>query len=89
MAASGQNGAVIVPLTKSGDSGWAVPAGTKLTEEGLGDIYGLARHSVRRVLAKQGDATEQQQEEAERACHGGPGLHQKGLIIEKKRCSQP
>lgn len=29
-----------------------LPAGTKLTEEGLGDIYGLARHSVRRVLAR-------------------------------------
>lgn len=29
-----------------------LPAGTKLTEEGLGEIYGLARHSVRRVLAK-------------------------------------
>lgn len=29
-----------------------LPAGTKLTEEGLGHIYGLARHPVRRVLAK-------------------------------------
>lgn len=29
-----------------------LPAGTKLTEEGLGEIYGLARHTVRRVLAK-------------------------------------
>ena len=27
-------------------------AGTKLTEQGLGDIYGLARHHVRRVLAR-------------------------------------
>jgi CHRD domain-containing protein len=32
MAAAGQNGPVAVPLTKSGDGGWAVPAGTKLTE---------------------------------------------------------
>ena len=32
MAAAGQNGPVIVPLTKSGDNGWAVPAGTKLTD---------------------------------------------------------
>ena len=32
MAAAGQNGPVAVPLTKSGDSGWAVPAGTKLTD---------------------------------------------------------
>lgn len=29
-----------------------LPAGTKLTEEGLGDIYGLARHTVRRVLSR-------------------------------------
>jgi hypothetical protein len=32
MAAAGQNGPVAVPLTKSGDSGWAVPAGAKLTD---------------------------------------------------------
>jgi len=32
MAAAGQNGPVIVPLTKSGDTGWAVPAGAKLTD---------------------------------------------------------
>ena len=32
MAAAGQNGPVAVPLTKSGDNGWAVPAGTKLTD---------------------------------------------------------
>ena len=32
MAAAGQNGPVAVPLTKSGDNGWAVPAGAKLTE---------------------------------------------------------
>lgn len=29
-----------------------LPAATKLTEEGLGEIYGLARHAVRRVLAR-------------------------------------
>jgi DNA-binding GntR family transcriptional regulator len=29
-----------------------LPAGTKLTEQGLGKIYGLARHGVRGVLAK-------------------------------------
>ena len=32
MAAAGQNGPVAVALTKSGDSGWAVPAGAKLTD---------------------------------------------------------
>ena len=32
MAAAGQNGPVAVPLTKSGDNGWAVPAGAKLTD---------------------------------------------------------
>jgi len=31
-AAAGQNGPVSIPLTKSGDNGWAVPAGTKLTD---------------------------------------------------------
>jgi DNA-binding GntR family transcriptional regulator len=29
-----------------------LPAGTKLTEQSLAEIYGLARHNVRRVLAK-------------------------------------
>jgi len=32
MAAAGQNGPVAVPLTKSGDNGWAVPSGAKLTD---------------------------------------------------------
>jgi hypothetical protein len=32
MAAAGQNGPVAIPLTKSGDGVWAVPAGAKLTE---------------------------------------------------------
>jgi hypothetical protein len=31
--AAGQNGPVIVPLTKSGDNGWAVPPGAKLTDD--------------------------------------------------------
>jgi CHRD domain-containing protein len=31
-AAMGQNGPVIVPLTKTGDSKWTVPAGARLTE---------------------------------------------------------
>jgi hypothetical protein len=31
-AAAGKNGPVIVPLTKSGDNGWAVAAGAKLTD---------------------------------------------------------
>ena len=30
--AMGKNGPVIVPLTKSGDNGWSVPAGAKLTD---------------------------------------------------------
>jgi hypothetical protein len=44
MGAAGKNGPVIVPLTKSGDSGWAVGAGAKLTDEQMkafkdGDLY--------------------------------------------------
>ena len=31
-AAAGQNGPVIIPLTKSGDNSWVVPAGAKLTD---------------------------------------------------------
>jgi CHRD domain len=31
-AATGQNGPVIIPLTKSGDNTWSVPPGTKLTD---------------------------------------------------------
>ena len=32
LAEAGKNGPVAVPLTKNGDGGWTVPAGTKLTE---------------------------------------------------------
>jgi len=32
MAAMGQNGPVIVPLQKTGDNVWSVPAGAKLTD---------------------------------------------------------
>lgn len=32
LAAKGVNGPVIVPLAKNGDSGWTVPAGSKLTD---------------------------------------------------------
>ncbi len=32
MAAAGQNGPVAIPLTKDGDGGWVVPAGTTLTD---------------------------------------------------------
>ena len=32
LGAAGKNGPVAIPLTKSGDNGWAVPAGTKLTD---------------------------------------------------------
>ncbi len=32
MGAPGQNGGVIIPLTKTGDSTWSVPAGAKLTD---------------------------------------------------------
>ena len=44
MAAAGQNGGVIVPLTKNGDNGWSVPAGAKLTDAQYdafkkGDLY--------------------------------------------------
>jgi hypothetical protein len=33
MAAAGQNGPVIVPMTKSGDNTWTVQAGAKLTDQ--------------------------------------------------------
>jgi len=44
MAAAGKNGPVIIPLTKSGNHGWAVPAGAKLTDDQYkafkaGDLY--------------------------------------------------
>ena len=32
MAAAGANGPVAVPMTKSGDGGWAIAAGVKLTD---------------------------------------------------------
>ena len=32
MGAAGKNGPVAIPLTKSGDNGWVVPAGTTLTD---------------------------------------------------------
>jgi hypothetical protein len=32
MAAKGQNGPVIVPLSKTADNVWSVPAGAKLTD---------------------------------------------------------
>lgn len=32
MAASGQNGPVIVPMTKTADNVWSIPAGAKLTD---------------------------------------------------------
>ena len=43
-AAAGKNGPVIIPLAKSGDNTWAVPAGAKLTEAQYkayeaGDLY--------------------------------------------------
>jgi len=42
--AAGKNGPVIIPLTKSGDNTWSVPAGAKLTEAQYaaykaGDLY--------------------------------------------------
>lgn len=42
--AAGKNGPVIIPLTKSGDDTWSVPAGAKLTEAQYkafeaGDLY--------------------------------------------------
>ena len=44
LAAAGKNGPVIVPLTKSGDNVWSVPAGAKLTDDQFkaykaGDLY--------------------------------------------------
>jgi hypothetical protein len=40
----GKNGPVAIPLSKSGDSGWSVPAGAKLTADQYkaykaGDLY--------------------------------------------------
>jgi hypothetical protein len=42
--AAGKNGPVIIPLTKSGDGTWSVPAGAKLTDAQYaafeaGDLY--------------------------------------------------
>ena len=44
LAPAGKNGPVIVPLTKSGDNMWSVPAGAKLTDDQYkaykaGDLY--------------------------------------------------
>ncbi len=44
LAGAGKNGPVIVPLTKSGDNGWSVPAGAKLSDDQFkaykaGDLY--------------------------------------------------
>lgn len=44
IGAAGKNGPVIVPLTKSGDGTWSVPAGAKLTDAQYeaykaGDLY--------------------------------------------------
>lgn len=44
VAAMGKNGPVIIPLTKSGDGVWSVPAGAKLSAEQMksyeaGDLY--------------------------------------------------
>jgi hypothetical protein len=44
LAAAGKNGPVIIPLTKSGDNTWSVPAGAKLTDDQYaaykaGDLY--------------------------------------------------
>ena len=33
LAAAGQNGPVAIPLTKTGEATWTVPAGAKLTED--------------------------------------------------------
>jgi hypothetical protein len=42
--AAGKNGPVTIPLTKDGDNGWSVPAGTKLNDQQwtaykAGDLY--------------------------------------------------
>lgn len=42
--AAGKNGPVIIPLTKTGDAQWSVPAGARLTDEQMkayqaGDLY--------------------------------------------------
>lgn len=44
LAAAGKNGPVIVPLAKTGDNVWSVPAGAKLTPEQMksyqaGELY--------------------------------------------------
>ncbi len=44
MAAAGKNGPVIVPMAKSGDNGWAIGAGAKLTDDQMkafkaGELY--------------------------------------------------
>jgi len=42
--AAGKNGPVVIPLTKTGDNGWAIPPGAKLTDAQYtafkaGDLY--------------------------------------------------
>lgn len=44
VGSAGKNGPVIIPLTKSGDNGWSVPAGAKLNDTQMksykaGDLY--------------------------------------------------
>jgi len=44
VGSAGKNGPVIIPLTKTGDNVWSVPAGAKLTDEQYesfkkGDLY--------------------------------------------------
>lgn len=44
VGSTGKNGPVIIPLTKTGDNGWSVPAGAKLTDAQYdsfkaGDLY--------------------------------------------------
>jgi hypothetical protein len=37
-AAAGKNGGVIVPMTKSGDNGWTIASGAKLTEAQMASL---------------------------------------------------
>lgn len=51
VGAAGKNGPVIIPLSKTGDGEWSVPAGAKLTDEQYGsfkagDLY-VNAHSAK------------------------------------------
>ncbi len=54
-APAGQNGKPIITLEKKGDNEWAVPAGSKLTDEQLAQLQGgqpVREHTQRRAQGR-------------------------------------